>query len=88
MWKRRRPRGVEHDLCDAADNLREAVGQLLDISVDLIRAGNGSALKTIANVIVALQDDEVLLREHAANLKSSAGGRRTTDKAKAPDAKH
>ena len=87
MWKKRRPRGVEHDLCDAADNLREAVGQLLDISVDLIRAGNGSALKTIANVIVALQDDEALLREHAASLKSSADGRRTTDKVTTVDEK-
>ncbi|MDY7559771.1 hypothetical protein QN382_03795 [Pseudomonas sp. 10B1] len=80
MWKRRRPRRVEHDLSDAADNLRDAVNVLLDISVELIQGGNGGALKSIAGVIVALQDDEVILREHAANLKSVAGGRRTSDR--------
>ncbi|MEB0040122.1 MULTISPECIES: hypothetical protein [unclassified Pseudomonas] len=80
MWKRRRSKRVEHDLADAADNLREAVNVLLDISVELIQGGNGNALKSIAGVIVALQDDEVILREHAASLKTVAGGRRTGDK--------
>ncbi|MDB6047667.1 MAG: hypothetical protein JWR17_413 [Pseudomonas sp.] len=88
MWKRSRPRSVEHDLCDAADNLHEAVRQLLDVTGDLIRAGNGGALETIASVIVGLQDDEVVLREHAATLKSAAGGRRATDKVTSANTKN
>lgn len=80
MWIRRRPRGVEHDLRDAADNLRDAVRKLLDISGELVRTGNVNALKTLTSVIVALQDDEEVLREHASTLNTTTGGRRSTDK--------
>lgn len=80
MLIRRRPRSVEHDLRDAADNLRDASRQLLDVSGDLVSTGNTSALKTLASVILALQDDEEVLRRHAANLNTALGGRRSTDK--------
>ncbi len=79
MWKRRRRNSIEQDLTGAADDLRTAVDQLLDVSVDLMRGGNEQATQLIAGVILSLQDDEQMLRKHAQCLKPESFGRRATD---------
>jgi hypothetical protein len=79
MWKRRSRNSIEQDLTGAADDLRTAVDQLLDVSVDLMRGGNEQATQLIAGVILSLQDDEQMLRKHAQGLKPESFGRRATD---------
>lgn len=79
MWKRRRINSMEQDLAGAADDLKTAVDQLLDISVDLIRGGNEQGSRLIARMILSLQDDEQMLRKHAEGLKPEKFGRRATD---------
>jgi hypothetical protein len=79
MWKRRRINSMEQDLAGAADDLKTAVDQLLDISVDLIRGGNEQGSRLIARMILSLQDDEQMLRKHAEGLKPGKFGRRATD---------
>ncbi|MDB5981604.1 MAG: hypothetical protein JWQ69_2619 [Pseudomonas sp.] len=79
MWKRRRCNSIDQDLAGAADDLRTAVDQLLDISVDLIRGGNEQGSQLIAGMIVSLQEDEQMLRKHANHLKAGKFGRRASD---------
>jgi hypothetical protein len=79
MWKRRRCNSIEQDLAEAADDLKTAVDQLLEISVDLMRGGNEQASQLIAGMIVSLQEDERMLRRHADGLKPEKYGRRADD---------
>jgi hypothetical protein len=79
MWKRRRCNSIDQDLAGAADDLRTAVDQLLDISVDLIHGGNEQGSRLIAGMILLLQEDERMLRKHAECLKPGKFGRRASD---------
>jgi len=80
MWTRRKPRTMESDLGDAADDLKLAVDQLLNLSVQLVDSDNKAASQRIARLILSLQDDERILRKHAENLKSGSFGRRAGDR--------
>lgn len=79
MWKLRRSGSIESDLYDAADDLKQAVGQLLDISAQLIEGGNKQTSQLVAMMILSLQEDECMLRKHAASLRSESHGRRFDD---------
>lgn len=79
MRKLQKNTSIENDLNQAADDLQQMAGHLLDLSVQMIEGGNDPASQLMTQMIVSLQENESMLRRHADILKIGRLGRRSGD---------